>query len=241
VRYYLLGAEEWRSAPSWPLPDTRFTTLHLRSGGRANTRTGDGRLDESPPGEDEPPDLYVYDPADPTPSVPGRMGRPFGSVDQGPIEDRADVLCYTSVPLARDMDVVGPVTARIWAVTDAPDTDWLVKLTDVAPDGSVMRLAEGMVRARYRDSQARPSLLEPGRPYPFDIDVGPVGDRFRTGHRIRVEVASASFPQFDRNLNTGGPFGHEAAGRTAHQRILHDAAHPSAIVLPIVGGGGATG
>lgn len=234
VRLYVLGQDAWRDAASWPLPGTAFTRFHLRGAGAANTRAGDGVLSEAPPAADEPADSFVYDPADPTPSVPGRLARPFGSVDQGPIEDRPDVLVYSSEPLARDADVIGPVEARVWAASSAPDTDWVVKLVDVAPDGRVDRLAEGMIRARYRESQATPRPLEPGRVYEYAVDLGPVGNRFRAGHRIRIEVASASFPQFDRNLNTGGRFGVESSGAVAAQRVLHDADHPSHVVLPIV-------
>jgi putative CocE/NonD family hydrolase len=234
IRLYVLGEDAWRDATAWPLPGTRFARFHLRSGGGANTRGGDGSLDEQPPGADEPADRYVYDPADPTPSVPGRLARPFGTVDQGPIEDRPDVLVYSTPALERDVVVIGPVEATIWAASSAVDTDWVVKLVDVAPDGRVDRLCEGMVRARYRHSHASPSPLEPERVYEYRIELGPVGNRFRAGHRIRVEVASASFPQFDRNMNTGGRFGVEASGVPASQRVLHDADHPSYVVLPIV-------
>lgn len=234
VRYYLLGADEWHTAEAWPLTDTRFTTFHLRSEGDARTRSGGGRLDQVAPAPDEPADRYRYDPMDPTPSVPGRVGRPFGSVDQGPIEDRDDVLVYSTPPLETPVDLVGPVRASIWAATDARDTDWVVKLVDAAPDGTVMRLAEGMIRARYRDSQRSPRPLTPDEVVRYDIEVGPVGCRFQPGHRIRVEIASASFAQFDRNMNTGAPFGVETAGRVAQQRVLHDAEHPSHVVLPVI-------
>ena len=234
VRLYILGADSWRDVAAWPLPGTRFTAFHLRSGGAARTRNGDGVLSEQPPAADEPADTYVYDPGDPTPAVPGRLARPFGSVDQGPIEDRADVLVYSTPPLERDVDVIGPVEARLWAATSGRDTDWFVKLVDVAPDGRVDRLVEGMIRARYRDSASAPAAVEPDRVYEYRIDVGPVGARFKAGHRIRVEIASASFPQFDRNMNTGAAFGVETSGVAASQRVLHDADHPSHVVLPIV-------
>jgi putative CocE/NonD family hydrolase len=236
VRLYILGQDAWRDADAWPLPGTRYRTLHLRSGGAANTRAGDGRLSDEAPATDESPDRYLYDPADPTPAVPGRLARPWGSVDQGPIEDRGDVLVYSTPPLEHDLDAIGPVEARLFAASSAPDTDWVVKLVDVGPDGRVDRLCEGMIRARYRESQATPTLLEPDRVYEYRIDLGPLGNRFRAGHRIRVEVASASFPQFDRNMNTGGSFGAESTGRPATQRILHDASHPSHIRLPTVPG-----
>jgi uncharacterized protein len=234
VRLYIFGEEAWRDADAWPLPGTRFTPFHLHSAGSANTRRGDGVLDPTAPG-DQPHDTYVYDPEDPTPSVPGATYRPVGTVDQGPIEDRRDVLCFTTPPLERDLDVIGPVIARLWAATTAPDTDWMVKLVDVHPDGYVFRLCEGMIRARYRESQAQARLLEPDRIYEYEIDLGPVGVRFLAGHRIRVEIASASFAQFDPNMNTGHVFGEDVRGVPAIQRIFHDAEHPSHVVLPIVG------
>jgi putative CocE/NonD family hydrolase len=144
------------------------------------------------------------------------------------------VLVYSTAPLESDVDVIGPIEATIWAASSAIDTDWFVKLVDAAPDGRVDRLVEGMIRARYRHSHAEPGPIEPGRVYEYRIEVGPIGARFRAGHRIRVEIASASFPQFDRNMNTGGRFGVETSGAPASQRVLHDAGHPSHVVLPIV-------
>jgi hypothetical protein len=234
VRIWLLGANRWRDEDAWPLARARDETWYLRSEGRANTRNGDGRLERDGPPADEPPDAYVYDPANPTPSVPGRIGRPFGSVDQGPIEDRPDVLVYTSAPLESDLEVTGHVRARLHAASTARDTDWIVKLVDVDPDGRVFRLVDGMIRARYRESQASPSLLEPGRSYAYDIDVGPVANVFRAGHRIRIEVASASFSEYDPNLNTGGPAALETTPVPARQIVRHDAEMPSHVVLPVV-------
>jgi uncharacterized protein len=236
VRIWVLGANRWRDEDAWPLERAREETWYLRSGGRANTRHGDGRLERAAPPADEPSDSYVYDPADPTPSVPGRVARPSGSVDQGPIEDRPDVLVFSSSPLPRDLEVTGHVRARLHAASSAPDTDWIVKLVDVGPDGRVFRLVDGMVRARYRDSQASPSLLEPDRVHAYDIDVGPISNLFLAGHSIRIEVASASFSEYDPNLNTGGPAAKETAGVPARQRVFHDAERPSHVVLPVVPG-----
>ena len=188
------------------------------------------------PADGEPPDSYVYDPADPTPSVPGRDARFAGPFDQRSIEQRPDVLVYTTPPLERDLDVIGPLRAHLWAATDARDTDWVVKLVDVAPDGYAFPLSIGMLRARYRASPACQSLLEPWQVYDYAIEMRPVGNRFRAGHRIRVEVASASFPEYDRNLNTGKNFGEDAVGQPASQLVFHDASRPSQIVLPVVPG-----
>ena len=234
VRIFVLGIDRWRDEQEWPLARQREETWYLHSDGGANTRHGDGGLSRATP-SDEPADTYTYDPDDPTPSVPGRVGRPWGSVDQGPIEDRDDVLVYTSEPLDVDTEVTGHVRAVIHAATTARDTDWMVKLVDVAPDGHVARLVSGMIRARYRDSQASPTLLEPGRAYTYEIDVGPISNVFLAGHRIRIEVASASFAEYDPNLNTGGPAAEERNGIVARQTVLHDAAHPSHLVLPVIG------
>jgi putative CocE/NonD family hydrolase len=234
VRIFVLGIDRWRDETAWPLARRREETWYLRSNGRANTRHGDGRLSPEAPTSDEPADMYAYDPADPTPSVPGRAARPWGSVDQGPIEDRDDVLCYTSDELETDTEVTGHIRARLYAATTARDTDWIVKLVDVAPDGRVARLVSGMIRARYRESQARPTLLEPGRTYAYDIDVGPIANVFRAGHRIRIEIASASFAEFDPNLNTGGSAADETAGVVARQTVLHDGQRASHVVLPVI-------
>ena len=234
VRIFVLGANTWRDETDWPLARRQEEIWYLRSAGGANTRHGDGGLSREAPPDGELPDSYDYDPSDPTPSVPGRPARPWGSVDQRPIEDRRDVLCYTSAPLTADMEVTGHVRASLYASTTAPDTDWVVKLVDVHPDGHAFRLVGGMIRARYRESQSAPSLLEPGRTYAYDIDVGPISNLFRSGHRVRIEVASASFAEFDPNLNTGGPAAEETSGMAARQTIHHDTGQASHLTLPVI-------
>ncbi len=233
VRLFVHGEDAWRDEPSWPPPGARSVAWYLHSAGRANGLEGDGRLSLDPPGG-EPADSYVHDPADPVPSTPGRVERPRGAVDQRAVERREDVLVFTSAPLEEDVEVVGPVSARLWATSSAVDTDWMVKLVDVRPDGYARPLSHGMVRARYRESQSAPKLLEPWALYEYVITLLPVANRFRAGHRIRVEVASSSFPAFDRNLGTGNPLGADHAGVTAIQFVHHDAEHPSQVVLSVV-------
>ncbi len=233
VRLFILGENVWRDEQEWPLARTRYVPYYVRSRGSANTLDGDGTLSPQPP-DDEPADTYRYDPTDPTPSVPGVMERPSGPVDQRPIERRQDVLVYSTPPLEADVEVTGPVRVRLWAASSGRDTDWIVKLVDVHPDGYTFPLSLGMIRARYRESQARPTLLEAGRAYEYAIEMRPVGNLFRAGHRIRVEIASAAFPEFDRNLNTGGAFGAESVGVVATQHVFHDAARPTQVVLPII-------
>ena len=158
----------------------------------------------------------------------------MGPRDQQPVEWRPDVLVYTSAPLQADLEVTGPVSMTLHAASDAPDTDFTAKLVDVHPDGTAINVAQGIVRARYRDSWEAPSLLEPGSIQAYRIDLWSTSNCFREGHRVRLEIASSNFPQFDRNPNTGSPFGQDAVLRKARQTVYHDPEHPSHILLPVV-------
>ena len=206
------------AADEYPLPQAQPIRFHLGSGGRANTRHGDGTLSrEAPAG---PPDRFVYDPADPVPTMGGNLccGDFLlrGAVDQSDIELRDDVLVYTSEPLAEDLAVIGPVTVRLWASSTARDTDFTAKLVDVHMDGIAHNVLDRIVRARYRNgSKSAPSLITPGETYEYTIPLGDTATVFRRGHRIRLEVSSSNFPHFDRNLNTGHPLGQDAAMVTA--------------------------
>jgi putative CocE/NonD family hydrolase len=237
VRYFLMGANEWREAETWPLPDTERRRFFLRSRGHANTADGDGRLSFDEPGE-EAPDTYVYDPASPVRSRGGRinpdLGEPAGPLDQSLLERRADVVCYTSDELAADLEVTGSIELQLFAASSARDTDFMVRLVDVYPDGRAINIAEGCVRARYRSSILRPELLTPGEPYSFRIDMGVTSHLFRSGRRLRVHVTSSDFPRFDRNMNTGNPIGEDAAGVAAHQTIFHRGGLASYIDLPVI-------
>jgi putative CocE/NonD family hydrolase len=195
-------------------------------------------LTAEPPG-DEAADHYVYHPDYPTPTRGGNTCCsphivPWGPYDQREVEMRADVLCFTSTPLDGDLEVTGPVTVTLHAASDAPDTDWTAKLVDVWPSGYAMNLCDGIVRARYRESLTDPQLLTPGQPYEYTIGGMVTGNVFRRGHRIRLEIASSNFPRFDRNLNTGRSLSDDAAGRSARQTVLHDRAHPSSVLLPVI-------
>ena len=160
----------------------------------------------------------------------------MGSYDQRPIERYKDILCYTSERLASPLEVTGPIRIVLWAATTAVDTDWVAKLIDVYPDGQAMNLTEGIIRASYRESLERPTLLERERIYEYSINLRATSNVFLPGHRIRVDISSASFPHWDRNPNTGAPFGTATLSQlqTATQTIFHDAGRPSYIVLPIV-------
>jgi putative CocE/NonD family hydrolase len=240
VLYFLQVANEWRQAPAWPLPDTRFVKHYLDSDGAANTLHGDGRLRTDRAGEG-PADRYTYDPDDPVPTnwSPTRAEGilPTEPQDCRAVEARDDVLVYSTAVLTQDTEVTGPVTATIYFSTDVVDTDITVKLVDVDPQGVAFQLSYGIARARYRNSYARPELLEPGEVYAVDVELQPTSNYFRKGHCIRVEVSSSNFPFYARNLNCGGNHCTTTERKPAHTRILHSVEHPSHIVLPVVPGG----
>jgi uncharacterized protein len=236
--YFVMGANTWRSATSWPLPQTNWTTFYLSGPGGIDDRKGE--LVSAAPGA-QPPDTYTYDPAFPAPSLGGHsccgaQSGPQGPYDQTPVEQRSDVLVYSSAPLEHDTEVTGPVTVRLWAQSTSADTDFTAKLTVVKADGGVINLNNGILRTSFRDSLSDPTPTTPGRPYEYQIHVWPTSYEFRRGDRIRLEISSSDYPQFAPNPNTGAPFGTDTATRTATQTILHDGAHPSAVTLPVIPG-----
>jgi putative CocE/NonD family hydrolase len=201
---------------------------------------GDGVLGrQRDPAATAPADSFTYDPSNPVPSLGGHSccspaSGPQGQFDQSQIEQRPDILVYTSTPLAAPLDVTGPVSVVLYARSTAPDTDFTAKLVDVFPDGTAINLANGIQRASYRESLEHPTPITPGKVYRYEIHVWPTSNRFATGHRIRLEISSSDYPQFAPNPNTGAPFGTTVAWKTADQTILHDAAHPSALILPVI-------
>lgn len=224
VIYYLMGANEWRSAEEWPLPDAEDTAFYLGA---------DGTLSTVAPQEQPAADQYVYDPLDPTPTVGGSLVSyvyPAGSVDVSAVQQRVDVLAYTTEPLARDVDVVGPLRLVLYASSTAVDTDFAARLSDVFPDGRAVQLQNGVLRARHRNIQRGAELLVPGEIYPLEIDMWATANRFKAGHRIRLDISSSDFPRFDRNTNLGGAPGDPVP---ATQTIYRDAPHPSHLLLPI--------
>lgn len=220
VIYYLMGAHEWRVANDWPVPAARLRKFYLAP---------DGDLAPEVPDGASAPDHYVYDPMSPTPTVGGSIVSylyPPGSVDVSGVQKRPDVLVYTTAPLERDLDVVGPLRMVLFASSSAVDTDFAARLSDVFPDGRAIQLQNGVLRARYRDPE--PALIEPGRVYSFEIDVWATANRFKAGHRLRLDISSADFPRYDRNSNLGGQPG---ASIPARQIVYHDREHPSHLQL----------
>ncbi len=238
VKLFVMGANRWRWEREYPLARTQYRQLYFASGGQANSARGDGRLSWDPPGAESPADRYTYDPGNPVPSLGGNnccgAPTPAGPRDQRPIEGRHDILIYTSDILDEALEVTGPVKVVLYAASDAVDTDWVAKLVDVHPDGRAFNVAEGILRARYRESLTEPTLLEPGETYEFEVDLVGTSIAFLEGHRIRVHITSSHFPQFDRNPNTGAPFSTTDTFQVAHQTVQHTAVYPSHIVLPVI-------
>lgn len=240
VTAYVVG-DGWRDLDGWPPSSSRPAEWFARSQGRANSATGDGALSLKPP-SDEPADVFAYDPAFPTPSLGGHSCcyeslAPMGPAWQSAAEALNTVLVYTGAPLEQDLELVGDVTVTLYAASTAVDTDFTARLCLVDPDGNSTNLQEGIVRARFRESRSEPKPLVPGEVYEYRISLGPVGVRVPAGHRLRLDVSSSDFPQWDRNLNTGGPLGAEglSAAVIATQAVLHDRLHPTRVTLPVVG------
>lgn len=233
VHIFVLGANEWWEADTWPLPGTRQVPLYLHSKGHANTDRGDGAVSFEK-AQNEPADSYESDPLNPVRS-PWRLGD--GPVDDRPITARSDVLCYTSAVLTEPLDVVGDIKATLYASSSARDCDWHVRLIDVHPDGAARFLCHGVLRARFREGFDKTVLLAPNEVTRFEIDMTAVGVRFLAGHRIRIEIASSWFPRFDRNPQTGNRnyFTDTAKPVVARQKIYHSAKYPSHVVLPVIG------
>ncbi len=237
-RIFLMGENRWRDDPSWPPPAAISQRWYFRSGGRANTAAGDGRLDPEPPSGDEEADRYTYDPEHPTPSH-RNPDEPPGTppdLDEQWLLEREDVLVYTSDALGAPIELTGVPVVSLEAATDAPDTDFAATLYDVFPDGRSIALCAGILRASYRHDPGHPdpTPLEPGRSYTYRIELTATSNVFLPGHRIRVAVMSARWPDYDRNPNTGAPPGDDEATRPATQRVLHDPAHPSHALIPVV-------
>jgi len=237
VRLFVMGDNAWRDEDDWPLARTQWARWYLHPG---------GSLSPAAPAPDAPASHFRYDPADPVPTVGGPTlisGGPDGGVswmggprDQRVIEARPDVLSFTSEALGNDLEVTGPLSVTLHAATSAADTDFTARLVDVWPDGRAMGVADGIVRARYRDGTGRAAPVTPGRAEEYVIDLIATSQVFPAGHRLRVDISSSNFPCFDRNPGNGAP----AATATerdfvvAEQAVCHDGGHPSYITLPII-------
>ncbi|MGW7003820.1 CocE/NonD family hydrolase [Streptomyces sp. NPDC054933] len=240
VRIFVMGLDQWRDEQDWPLPDTQYVDHFLGGGGHANTADGDGVLSTGEPGSDAA-ETFVYDPADPVPSLGGRLVAPsalnaVGPVDQRPVEARDDVLCFSTPVLEEPVEVTGHISLELHVSSSAADTDFTGKLVDVFPDGRAIYLTDGILRARYRNSLARPQPLEPDTVHQVTVDLGVTSNVFLPGHRIRLEISSSNFPRYDRNTNTGGVIARESLDQAvvATNQVRHGRTHPSRLILPII-------
>jgi putative CocE/NonD family hydrolase len=233
VRVFVLGENRWRDEEDWPPPGVTEERLYLRA---------EGGLTWEPPVAGEAPDTYVYDPRDPVPTAGGQTLLPgheisimLGQRDQTAVESRADVIVYRSAPLERRLEIAGPIRLVLHAASSAVDTDWTARLVDVEPGGRAIGVVDGILRARFRNGLESEELLEPGRVYRFEIEVGDTCLVLEPGHRLGLQVSSSNFPRFDRNPNTGG-VGAEAVLddlRPARQTVFHDAERASYLLLPV--------
>jgi hypothetical protein len=239
VEIFVMGKNQWRWEKNWPLERAKETKYYLHSAGKANSVQGDGKLswDEA---KGEAADVFVYDPADPVPTIGGPLccgpvGGKLGPQDQSEVEKRKDVLVYSTAALDKDVEVTGQVKLILYAKSSAVDTDFTGKLVDVGPDGFARDVTEGILRARYRESTlGAAKLLKPGEVERYEIDLWSTSNVFLKGHTIRLEVSSSNFPRFDRNLNTGQSAAMSAKMARATNSVLHDDAHASVLMLPVV-------
>jgi putative CocE/NonD family hydrolase len=258
VQYFTMGSNKWQHSETWPPEGAKNVTLDLWSAGNANTLHGDGKLvlaTSSAPSslvqfaveatalkdKTDLPDHFTYDPMHPTPSYGGNVCCAAntipgngGALDQRKMEDRQDILVYTSEPLKEGIEVSGPITATLYVSSDVKDTDVTVKVIDVLPDGTAYNLDETIQRLRYRDADNHTVWMEKDKVYKVTLTPMNTSNYFDAGHRIRIEVAGSNFPRFDRNLNTGGNNYDETTSVVAHTAIHHSAQYPSTITLSVV-------
>ncbi len=259
VSLFVMESNRWIQGNTYPLPETEFTRLYLHSDGAANGLNGDGRLLKEMPAQGARPDHFVYDPGDPTPTP--RMGLPDEEdeeTDDGEaapdtldldritaerfaqytkvLTDRDDILVYVTPPMEEPLTIAGPISAVLWAASSAKDTDWFARLSIVTEEDTIHNLVEGKIRARFRNSMRVPDLLTPGLIYRYELDLWQTGITIHPGQKLMVEIASASFPMFSRNLNTGKHSEKTTRFVSAEQTVYHDQAHPSYVLLPVIPG-----
>ncbi|MFO0946304.1 MAG: CocE/NonD family hydrolase [Planctomycetota bacterium] len=232
VHYYVMGdttdpkapGNQWRAAEHWPPPADQ-TPIYCHA---------DGTLSWEAPTEEKAERSYRYDPRDPVPTVGGQnLLLPKGPMDQRKVEDRPDVLLFTTDTLTEPLEITGPIVAKLFVTSDAPDTDFTVKLTDIYPDGRSMLVTDGILRARHRVSLAREDFMKPGEIYEIHVDLWSTSLVLNAGHRLRIAISSSNHPRFDPNPNTGRPFRADKETRIANNTILLSKQHPSSVLLPV--------
>ena len=227
VRIFVMGENVWRDETSWPLERTQYQPYYLHS---------DGVLSDTAPEVDDGKLRYRYDPADPAPTLGGNIMEVSlrGPYDQAPLDERDDILRFTTAPFTEPTEITGPISAEIFAATSAKDTDFMAKLIVVKPDGTAINLVDGVIRARYRDGFEEPKLIKPGEVNKYTIDLWATSYLLSPGDRLRLDVTSSNFPRLARNLNTGAPFAKTSKMKVARQTIYMNKTHPSKVTLPII-------
>jgi putative CocE/NonD family hydrolase len=245
VTYFTMGSNKWQTSDTWPPKGAEPMTFYLASGGKANTMNGDGRLTAAAPATDTP-DAFTYDPMNPVRSLGGNVcctGNAIqaGAFDQRKMEERPDVLVYTTEPFKEGIELSGPIVPTLYVSSDAKDTDFTVKVLDVYPDGRAYNLDESIQRMRYREGYDRdPVWMEAGQVYKVTLQPLNTSNYFAPGHRLRIEVSSSNFPRFDRNLNTGGNNYDESKGVVANNKVHHSKQFPSSVTITVVKAGAVT-
>ncbi|MBT2689254.1 CocE/NonD family hydrolase [Bacillus sp. ISL-47] len=241
VKLYVMDEENsgyWRTEKEWPLARTEYTKYYLRDGKSGTIHSlNDGVLSPEKPKANEKPDAYTYDPDNPVETVGGNLSGTTPASKRGPQDQQEieqGVLTFTTDALKEDTEVTGPIEVKLWASSSAKDTDFAVKLTEVSPDGRSIIIQDSIIRARYRESREKETLLNPGEVYEYTIDLGTTSNIFNKGNRIRVDVSSSNYPRFDNNPNTGNKWGTDSESIIAENTIYHDSEHPSHIILPII-------
>lgn len=237
VQYYTMGSNKWQAATQWPPADVKMTPFYLNSNGDANALVGSGTLDTKMAKKDRP-DTFFYDPMNPVPSLGGNVcctGNAVegGAFDQQKMEERADILVYTTNVLEEGVEVSGFIETELYVSSNAKDTDFTIKLIDVYPDGTAYNLDETIQRVRYREGYDKEVFMEEGKVYQLKLTPMATSNYFKKGHRIRIEISSSNFPRFARNLNTGGNNYDETEGVVATNKVHHSKEYPSQIILPI--------
>jgi putative CocE/NonD family hydrolase len=239
VRYYTMGMNKWQTADQWPPKGAQPMKFYLTSGGKANSLKGDGALAAAPPANDAP-DSFTYDPMNPVPSYGGNVcctGNAVqgGAWDQTKMEERDDILVYTSEVLKEGIELSGPIDVTLYVSSDAKDTDFTVKLIDVDEQGKAWNLDETIQRMRYRNGYDRPLVwMQPNQVYKVTFQPMTTSNYFAAGHRIRLEVSSSNFPRFDRNMNTGGNNYDEVKGVVARNSVHHSKQYPAEMTITVV-------
>jgi putative CocE/NonD family hydrolase len=239
VKYFVMGANKWETSDTWPPKGATPLTFYLASAGKANTLNGDGTLASGPPNVDKA-DGFIYDPREPVSSYGGNVcctGNAVqgGAFDQRKMEERPDILVYTTEPFKEGTEVSGPIDVTLYVSSDVKDTDFTVKLIEVGPNGPAYNLDETIQRVRYRNGYDKPiAFMEKGKVYKVTLQPMTTSNYFAAGHSIRIEVSSSNFPRFDRNLNTGGNNYDETEGVVAHNEVHHSRQYPSSVTVSVV-------